>query len=80
MQGFRQVLMGPAHPPYERFIAAPGHQMGFNDLKVIEAHEFLNRILGRPALTVDFDAGLIIERAVHAIARSSREGRWVKVG
>ena len=46
--------MGPAHPPYERFIAAPGHQMGFNDLKVIEAHEFLNRILGRPALTSRF--------------------------
>ena len=78
--GFKQVLMGPAHPPYERFIAAPGHQMGFTDLKIIEAHEFLNRILGRPALTIDFEAGLAIERTVHAIARSSREGRWVAVG
>ena len=78
-QGFKQVLMGPAHPPYERFIAAPGHQMGFNDLKIIEAHELLNRILGRPALTIDFEAGLAIERTVHAIARSSREGRWVSV-
>ncbi len=27
-QGFRTVLMGPAHPPYERFIVAPGHQTG----------------------------------------------------
>jgi predicted dehydrogenase len=79
-QGFRQVLMGPAHPPYERFLTAPGHQMSFNDLKTIEAHELLNRILGRPALTVDFEAGLAIERTVHAIARSSREGRWVSVG
>ena len=79
-QGFRQVLMGPAHPPYERFIVAPGHQLGFNDLKIIEAHELLNRILGRPALTVDFEAGLAIERTVHAIARSSREGRWITVG
>jgi predicted dehydrogenase len=78
-QGFKQVLMGPAHPPYERFVSAPGHQMGFNDLKTIEAHELLNRILGRPALTIDFDAGLAIERTVHAIARSSREGRWVSV-
>jgi predicted dehydrogenase len=79
-RGFKQVLMGPAHPPYDRFIAAPGHQLGFNDLKIIEAHELLNRILGRPALTVDFEAGLAIERTVHAIARSSREGRWVTVG
>ena len=54
--------------------------MGFNDLKIIEAHELLNRILGRPALTIDFDAGLVIERAVHAIARSAHEGRWVTVG
>jgi len=76
-QGFRQVLMGPAHPPYERFIVAPGHQMGFNDLKIIEAHELLNRVAGRPALTIDFEAGLAIERTIHAIARSSREGRWI---
>jgi len=79
-RGFRQVLMGPTHPPYGQFISAPGHQMGFNDLKTIEAHELLNRVLGRPALTVDFEAGLAIERTIHAIASSSREGRWVKVG
>jgi predicted dehydrogenase len=76
-QGFRQVLMGPTHPPYERFIVAPGHQLGFNDLKIIEARELLNRIAGKPSLTIDFDAGLSIERTIHAIARSSREGRWV---
>ena len=47
LQGFRQVLMGPAHPPYDRFIVAPGHQLGFNDLKIIEAHELLKRIEGQ---------------------------------
>ena len=78
-QGFRQVLMGPAHPPYDRFIVAPGHQMGFNDLKIVEAHEFLNRIAGRPSLTIDFDSGVAIERAIHAVARSSRDGRWVSL-
>jgi predicted dehydrogenase len=78
-QGFRQVLMGPAHPPYDRFIVASGHQMGFNELKIIEAHELLNRIEGKPALTIDFEAGLAIERIIHAIARSSREGRWIEM-
>jgi hypothetical protein len=72
--------MGPAHPPYDRFIVAPGHQLGFNDLKIIEAHELLKRIRGEPALTVDFDAGLAIERTIHAIARSHKEGRWTVVG
>jgi hypothetical protein len=40
----------------------------------------LNRILGRPALSIDFDAGLVVEWTVQAIARSSREGRWITVG
>jgi predicted dehydrogenase len=78
-QGFRTVLMGPAHPPYERFIVAPGHQMGFNDLKIVEAHELLSRIAGKPSLTIDFDQGLAIERVIHTIARSSSKGRWVAV-
>ena len=51
--------------------------MGFNDLKVVEAHELLNRIAGKPSMTVDFDAGLAIERVIHAAARSAAEGRWV---
>jgi predicted dehydrogenase len=76
-QGFRTVLMGPAHPPYERFIVASGHQMGFNDLKIVEANELLNRIARKPSLTIGFDQGLAIERTIHAMARSSAEGRWV---
>ena len=78
-QGFRTLLMGPAHPPYDRFIVAPGHQMGFNDLKIVECRALLGRIAGEPTAVVDFEEGLAIEQAVHAIARSSREGRWVAV-
>ncbi len=79
-QGFRQILMGPAHPPYDRFIVAPGHQLGFNDLKIVECRQLIACIAGEPALTIDFEQGLAIERAIHAIARASREGRWVEVG
>ena len=78
-RGIKTVLIGPAHPPYERFIPAPGHQLGFNDLKIIEAHELLNRIAGKPSLTIDFDQGLAIERTIRAMARSHSEGRWVAV-
>jgi predicted dehydrogenase len=78
-QGFRTILMGPAHPPYGKFIVAPGHQMGFNDLKVVECRALLARIAGEAAVAIDFDEGLAIERAVHAIAEASRVGRWVEV-
>ena len=78
-QGFRTVLAGPQHAPYERFIPAPGHGLGFNELKIIECHELLRAVRGESARVVDFDRGLEIERAVHAMARSHREGRWVEV-
>ncbi|HEY0918453.1 Gfo/Idh/MocA family protein [Devosia sp.] len=75
-QGFRTVLSAPAHPPYDRFVPAPGHGLGFNDLKLIECHELLEAIAGRPAHIIDFAAGLGIERAVHAMARSHSEASW----
>ncbi|HLW92609.1 MAG TPA: Gfo/Idh/MocA family oxidoreductase [Roseiarcus sp.] len=78
-QGFKTILMGPAHKPYDRFIVAPGHQLGFNDLKTIECRQLIGRMLGEKTVAIDFDEGLAIERTVHAIARASREGRWVKV-
>jgi predicted dehydrogenase len=78
-QGFRTILMGPAHPPYDRFIVAPGHQLGFNDLKIIECRALIGRMLGQETVAIDLNEGLAIERAVHAIATASREGRWVKV-
>ena len=45
-QGFRTILAGPAHSPYDKFIPAPGHGLGFNDLKVIECRELIARIDG----------------------------------
>lgn len=78
-QGFRTILMGPLHPSYGRFVAAPGHGLGFNDLKVIEAREILRAIAGEPAHLIDFEAGLSIERTVDAMARSFASGRWTDV-
>ncbi|UJW85842.1 Gfo/Idh/MocA family protein [Devosia sp. SL43] len=77
--GFRTILAAPQHAPYDRFIPAPGHGLGFNDLKIIECHELLKAIGGETARVIDFDTGLGIEKAVHAMAQSHREQRWVAV-
>jgi predicted dehydrogenase len=79
-RGFRTILAGPAHPPYDRFIPAPGHGLGFNDLKIIECHELLRRIAGEPSRNIDFTAGYEIERVIAAMALSSERGAWVEVG
>lgn len=77
--GFRTVLTSGNHPIYGKFIPAPGHGLGFNELKIIECRELLSAISGDTAHVVDFETGFEIERAVHAMAQSHFERRWVKV-
>ena len=79
-QGFRTVLTAPHHPPYDRFIPAPGHGLGFNELKIIECRQLIGRMRGEATVAIDFEEGAMIERTVDAMARSFREGRWVDVG
>ncbi len=78
-QGFRRVLTAPAHAPYGQFIPAPGHGLGFNDLKIIECHELIRAIAGEPFSAIDFKQGLRIEKTVHAMARSFDEKAWIEV-
>lgn len=78
-QGFKTILTGPAHPPYGQFCPAPGHQLGFNDLKIIECAALLRGIAGRDAAHPSFTDALAIERVLHAVAASAREGRRVSL-
>ncbi|MCV3239613.1 Gfo/Idh/MocA family protein [Mesorhizobium sp. ZC-5] len=79
-QGFRTVLTAPHHKPYDRFVPAAGHSLGFNDLKIIECRQLIGKMRGENAVAVTFEDGILIERTVAAMARSFEEGRWVEVG
>jgi predicted dehydrogenase len=78
-QGFRTVLTAPHHPPYDRFIPAAGHNLGFNDLKIIECRQLIARMQGQPSVSIGFEEGILIERAIAAMAKSFQEGKWVEV-
>ncbi len=78
-RGFRRILSGPYHPAYDKLCPAPGHGLGFNELKVIELAELLYAAMGRPSQSVNFARGLTIEKAIHAFARSAETGSWVKL-
>lgn len=79
-QGFRRIEAAPAHPPYGRFCVAPGHQLGFNDLKAIEVAGFVAAIAGHAAEPFNFRAGLRIQTLVEEIQTSSAERAWRAVG
>lgn len=76
-QGFRTILSGPDHPPFGAFCPAPGHQIGFNDLKTIEVSHFLRAISEGSDAFPAFSDALNFERVIHAIDASARDGRRV---
>lgn len=78
-RGFRRILSSPAHPAYGKLCPAPGHGLGFNELKVIELAEILHAIRGLPSDQIDFTRGLRIEKVIHAFAQSSAARGWVDI-
>ncbi len=78
-RGFRRIEAAPDHAPYGRFCVAPGHQLGFNDLKAIEIEGFLRAIAGEIPEPFGFTAGLRIQTLVETIQQSSKAGRWMKL-
>ena len=78
-QGFRRIEAGPDHTPYGLFCVAPGHQLGFNDLKAIEVAGYLDAVAGRRPEPFNFRAGLRIQTLVETIHASSRAGAWREI-
>ncbi len=73
-RGYRRIEAGPQHPPYGAFCPAPGHHLGFNDLKVIEAADLVQAWHeGRPA-AADFAEACAVQATVEALHTSARNG------
>ncbi|MGI9419675.1 MAG: Gfo/Idh/MocA family protein [Geminicoccaceae bacterium] len=77
--GFKTILTSPAHHPYQNFCPAPGHGLGFNDLKIVEVAHLVDGIAGGTPLDPDFRAAWQIAEVVDAAIRSDAEERWVDV-
>jgi predicted dehydrogenase len=77
-RGFRRIEAGPEHDPYGLFCVAPGHQLGFNDLKAIEVARFVDAIAGKRDEPFGFRAGQRIQELVEAIQASARESKWLR--
>jgi predicted dehydrogenase len=76
-QGFRTIYAGPAHPPYGNFLPAPGHGLGFNDHKVIEAFELMQLVAKDAPAMPDLTEAARIGQVLDAVLRSSAERRWI---
>ena len=79
LSGFTRIEAGPQHPPYGRFCVAPGHQLGFNDLKTIEVADFLAAIAAGTKAAPDFREAWEVQKLIDLAALSSRAGTWLDV-
>ena len=66
-------------PYYRDFCPAPGHQLGFNDIKTIEVKALIKALAGGPKFMPDFREAYEIQRVVDAIVHSATEKRWIEV-
>jgi predicted dehydrogenase len=79
-RGYASVYMGPAHPEFARFQPGAGIAMGYADLKVIEAHLFLESVTDG----IQREPGVMemasTARVLAAMARSLGSEAWEAVG
>ncbi|MEB0040599.1 MULTISPECIES: Gfo/Idh/MocA family oxidoreductase [unclassified Pseudomonas] len=77
--GFQRILAGPSLPGYAAFSPAPGHQLGYNELKTLEVHALIQAVCNKGTDGPDFEEAWQVERLAAAIRLAAREQRWVRI-
>lgn len=74
--GYTRILSGPEHPLHAHFNPGPGVGLGYEDLKTIEAYQFLKSIVEAEQGEPGFREALRVAEVLAAIGRSWESGRW----
>ncbi len=78
-RGFRNVLMGPEHGEFRMIQPASGINIGYNDMKIIEAAKVLAVLNEKQDYVCDFRFGAKIDATIQAALKSAESGRWESV-
>ncbi|OIK02119.1 Gfo/Idh/MocA family protein [Streptomyces monashensis] len=71
------VYVGPGHGEYGAFQPGAATSMGYDDLKVIEAHRFLRSIAEGTPVGATLDDAVASAVTLDAIGHSAERGAWV---
>jgi predicted dehydrogenase len=77
--GYTTLLGGPKYPFHGRFNPGDGIGVGYEDLKVIEAYQFLQSIVDGKQRAPSFADALALARVQAAMIRSWESGQWEDV-
>ncbi|RPE42015.1 putative dehydrogenase [Streptomyces sp. Ag109_O5-1] len=74
------VYVGPGHGEYGAFQPGSANAMGYDDLKVIEARNFLRSIAEGTSYGATLEDAVHSATALDAMSRSAEQGTWVSLG
>lgn len=77
--GYTRIVSGPGHPFHAQFNPATGTGLGYDDLKTIEAHQFLKSVAEKHQGEPGFAEALCVAKVMGAIERSWEAGSWQEV-
>ncbi|AMM20278.1 myo-inositol 2-dehydrogenase [Frondihabitans sp. PAMC 28766] len=80
VHGYTTVLAGPGDGDYAHFQPGPGISMSFDDLKTIEAYQFLTSVVTGEQVAPSVADALAAARVVEAAEASAGDGAWHEVG
>jgi predicted dehydrogenase len=78
-EGYTRICGGPNHPFFANFYPGPGNSMSYEDLKTIEAFQFLQSVKTGVQGEPGFREALAVAEVQAAIIRSWESGTWEKV-
>lgn len=74
--GYTRVMAGPSFPEFHRFQPGAGTSMGFDDMKVIEAAQFLRSFASGEQLAPSVADGWAAAEVDEAAVASNADGQW----
>ena len=78
-KGYKTVYIGPEHPGYKAFFGLAGIGLGYNDQKIIEAHDLLTAVALDQPVQPDVRFAYRVNKVIDAADVSCQEHRWVYV-
>lgn len=78
-KGYKTVYIGPEHPGYKAFFGLAGIGLGYNDQKIIEAHDLITAVASGQPAQPDVRFAYQVNKVIDAVERSCQEHRWVQV-
>src|SRR5215211_5861799 len=78
-KGYKTIYIGPEHPGYKAFFGLAGLGLGYNDQKIIEAHDLITGVALDQPVQPDVRFAYRVNKVIDAVDISCQEHRWVRV-